>query len=98
MEEKEGRVAKAVLNDITLEYEVSGTGEPAVFIHGAFITDAFLPLVVEPSLTGRYRLITYHRRGYMGSSRTQGPVSAAQQAADCRELLRHLGAEQVHMV
>ena len=98
MEEKGGRVDKAVLDDITLEHEVSGTGEPAVFIHGAFIADAFRPLVAEPRLAGRYRLITYHRRGYMGSSRTQGPISVAQQAVDCRELLRHLGVEQVHMV
>jgi len=33
-----------------LEYEVSGRGEPAVFIHGAFIADTFRPLLAEPSL------------------------------------------------
>ncbi len=81
-----------------LEYEVSGAGEPVVFIHGAFIADTFRPLLAEPSLAGRYRLILYHRRGYAGSSRASGPVSIARQAADCRALLRHLGVERAHVV
>ena len=81
-----------------LEYEVSGRGEPVVFIHGAFIADTFRPLLAEPSLAGRYRLILYHRRGYAGSSRASGPVSVAKQAADCRALLHHLGVERAHVV
>jgi pimeloyl-ACP methyl ester carboxylesterase len=81
-----------------LEYEVSGTGEPAVFIHGALTADTFRPLLAEPSLVGRYRLILYHRRGYAGSSRASGPVSIVQQAADCRGLLHHLGVERAHVV
>jgi pimeloyl-ACP methyl ester carboxylesterase len=81
-----------------LEYEVAGTGEPVVFIHGAFIADTFRPLLAEPSLAGRYRLILYHRRGYAGSSRASEPVSVARQAADCRALLRHLGVQRAHVV
>ena len=81
-----------------LEYEVSGRGEPAVFIHGAFIADTFRPLRAEPSLAGPYRLILYHRRGYAGSSRVSEPVSVARQAADCWALLRHLGMERAHVV
>ena len=89
---------KARLDGAELEYEVSGTGEPAVFIHGALIADTFRPLLAEPSLAGRYRLVLYHRRGYAGSSRASGTVSIAQQAADCRALLRHLGVERAHVV
>ena len=88
----------AVVDGITLEYEVSGTGEPVVLVHGALIADAFRPLVAEPGLAHGYRLITYHRRGYVGSSHTPGPVSVARQAADCRSLLRHLGVERAHIV
>ena len=80
------------------EYEVSGTCEPVVFIHGAFIADTFRPLLAEPTLAGRYRLILYHRRGYAGSSRASGPISVARQAADCTALLRHLGVERAHVV
>ena len=89
---------KASLDGADLEYEVSGTREPAVFIHGAFIADAFRPLLAEPSLAGHYWLILYHRRGYADSSRASGPVSVARQAADCRALLRHLGMERAHVV
>jgi pimeloyl-ACP methyl ester carboxylesterase len=81
-----------------LAYEVSGTGEPVVFIHGAFIADTFRPLLAEPSLVSRFRLILYHRRGYAASSHAAGPVSVAQQAADCCALLRHVGSERAHVV
>jgi 3-oxoadipate enol-lactonase len=68
----------AVVDGITLEYHVSGAGEPVVFIHGAFIVDTFLPLTAEPDLARRYRNIIYHRRGYGGSSPASGPISVAQ--------------------
>jgi len=93
-------VAHANIAGITLEYDVAGAaaGNPIVFIHGAFIADTFLPLAAEPSLTEHFRLITYHRRGYAGSSHIPGPVSVAQQATDCRALLRHLGVARTHVV
>jgi pimeloyl-ACP methyl ester carboxylesterase len=89
---------RAVLDGVTLEYEVSGAGEPIVFIHGALIADIFRPLVAEPSLAHAYRLITYHRRGYAGSSHTPGPTTIATQATDCLALLRHVGVERAHVL
>jgi pimeloyl-ACP methyl ester carboxylesterase len=88
----------AQVDDITLEYDVWGMGEPVVFIHGAFIAETFRPLVGEPGLAGRYQIVTYRRRGYGGSSRTPGPISGERQAADCRALLRHLGMQRAHVV
>jgi pimeloyl-ACP methyl ester carboxylesterase len=82
---------------VTLAYGVSGGGEPVVFIHGALIADAFAPLRAEPSLFG-YRLLTYRRRGYAGSSRVSAPVGIAEQAEDCRQLLRHFGLSRAHVV
>jgi pimeloyl-ACP methyl ester carboxylesterase len=81
-----------------LEYEVVGAGEPVVLIHGALLAEAYAPLCAEPALTAQYRLVRYHRRGYAGSSRVAAPFSIAQQAADCRALLRHLGIERAHVV
>jgi pimeloyl-ACP methyl ester carboxylesterase len=89
---------RVVVDGVTLEYEVAGSGEPVALIHGSFIADTFRPLLSEPSLAGRYRLIAYHRRGYLGSSHIPGPVSIARQAADCRALLRHLGVVRSHVV
>jgi pimeloyl-ACP methyl ester carboxylesterase len=96
--EREAALEKASLDGAELEYEVSGTGEPVVSIHGAFIADTFRPLLAEPSLARHYQLILYHRRGYADSSRVSGPVSVARQAADCRALLRHLGVKRAHVV
>lgn len=84
--------------DVELEYEVAGKGEPVVFIHGALIADAFRPMLREPILTGRYLMVSWHRRGHAGSGPVSGPVSIPQQAADCLDLLRQLGIARAHVV
>jgi len=62
-----------------------------VLVHAGIFAGWFTPLVEEPALTDRYRVLSYYRIGYAGSSRVAGPVSIAQQAAHCRSLMRHLG-------
>jgi hypothetical protein len=44
----------------------------------------FEPLLREPALVDRYRLVSYHRVGYAGNGRVAGPVSIEQQAAQCQ--------------
>src|SRR5688572_9980037 len=90
-------MANADLEDVSLAYEAVGSGESVVCIHGAFVADTFRPLVAQPNLSGRYRLLTYHRRGYAASS-LGGPATISQEARDCRALLDHLGVEQAHVV
>jgi pimeloyl-ACP methyl ester carboxylesterase len=80
-----------------LEYEVRGSGEPVLFIHGAHIADSFLPLMSEPSLAS-YGLIRYHRRGHVSSTPSVGPFSIEQEAADALALLQHLRLERAHVV
>jgi len=91
-------VDRAEIDGIRLEYEDSGVGEPVVCIHGAFIADAFRPLLSESSLADRYRLISYHRRGYVRSSPTGQSVGLVEEARDCRKLLSHLGVRRAHVV
>jgi pimeloyl-ACP methyl ester carboxylesterase len=88
---------RARIDGKVLEYEVRGTGEPVVLVHGALIADAFAPLLAEPALTERYRLVLYHRRGFAGSTHAEDPLSIAQQAADCRALMDHLGVRRAHV-
>jgi pimeloyl-ACP methyl ester carboxylesterase len=89
---------RARVDGTELEFEVTGAGEPVVLIHGALIAEAYAPLCAESALNSRYRLVRYHRRGYAGSSPARAPFSLAEQAADCRALLRHLGIERAHVV
>ena len=88
---------RADINGITLEYEVEGSGEPVVFIHGAHMGDTFRPLMKEPAVKD-YRFIGYHRRGYAASSRPEGALSVSEHAADCLALLQKLDAVPAHVV
>jgi pimeloyl-ACP methyl ester carboxylesterase len=90
--------SRASLEGVELEYEVRGDGEPVVLVHAGVFASWFGPLLAEPALASRYRVVSYHRVGYMGSSRIAGPVSLAQQAAHLRALMRHLGIGRAHLV
>ena len=86
----------ATINGVVLEYEVVGSGEPMLLI-SPVLADGFLPLVSEPALAGRYQLIRYHKRGWVGSTHTEPPVSIADHAADAAALLDHLGVRRAHV-
>jgi pimeloyl-ACP methyl ester carboxylesterase len=84
--------------EVELEYRVRGTGEPVVLVHAGLFAEWFQPLLDQPALAARYRLLSFHRVGYAGSSRVGGPVSIARQAAHVRALMRHLGIDRAHVV
>jgi pimeloyl-ACP methyl ester carboxylesterase len=97
LETSERRMKQAVADGVEFAYEEVGSGEPVVFIHGVLIADAFRPLLHDPVLTAHYRLVSYHRRGYRGSSESRRSLGFAAQAADCARLLERLGLERVHV-
>ena len=66
---------RANIEGVELEYEIRGTGEPVALAHAGVFADWFKPLLEEQTLTGRYRVLSYHRIGYAGSSIKQ-PVLA----------------------
>ncbi|HEY3236199.1 MAG TPA: alpha/beta fold hydrolase [Polyangiaceae bacterium] len=86
----------ARINGIELEYEITGSGEPLLLIDPV-LADGFVPLLAQRDLADRYRLVTYHKRGWVGSSRTPGPVTVAQHAADAAALLEHLDIPRAHV-
>jgi pimeloyl-ACP methyl ester carboxylesterase len=89
---------RAAVDGLELEYEIHGSGEHVVFVHHGAGADWFDPLCKEPTLTGRHRLVRYHRAGYAGSSRLVPPLTFSREATNFRELLRHLALERVHVV
>jgi pimeloyl-ACP methyl ester carboxylesterase len=88
----------AAVDGVELEYRTVGAGEPVVLVHAGIYADWFEPLLKEPALASRYRLVTYHRVGYAGSSDASGSVSIKQQAAQLRALLAALKTERAHIV
>jgi pimeloyl-ACP methyl ester carboxylesterase len=88
---------RASVDGAELAYSERGAGEPIVLVHGGIVADAFVPLLEESALAGRHRLVAYHRRGYGQSARAAEPASIARQAADCLELMRHLGIARAHV-
>lgn len=86
----------ASINGVDLEYEVTGVGEPVLLI-SPVLADGFLPLVTEPSLAKGYQLVRYHKRGWVGSTHTDSPVTVGDHAADAAALLDHLGIPSAHI-
>jgi benzoate-CoA ligase family protein len=89
---------RARLNGAELEFELIGSGQPVLLIHGSHLARSYLPLVAQPSLAKSCLLIRYHRRGFLGSSSPRGPVSIEEQAADAEALLEYLDVPAAHVV
>jgi pimeloyl-ACP methyl ester carboxylesterase len=84
------------VNGVELELEEVGAGEPVLLI-SPVLADGFQPLVGQPPLADRYRLIRYHKRGWAGSTHGTSPVSIAEHAADAAALLARLGVSRAHV-
>ena len=86
------------VNGVELEYEIHGSGEPVILLHGGLLADENTPLTKESALTSRYKVINYHRRGFGGSEHPAGKATIEDQAADCFELMNHIGVGRAHVV
>jgi pimeloyl-ACP methyl ester carboxylesterase len=91
-------VDRAAVDGLELEYELRGSGEPVVLLHWGVAATWAEPLLAEPALADRYRLLTYHRAGFAGSSRIEGSIGMADHAAHCGRLMGQLGIERAHIV
>lgn len=86
------------IDDAQIEYEVRGRGEPVLLVQVGVVADGLAwPLFSRPELAEKYRLIHYHRRGYMGSTVGSAPLTVARQAGDAAALLKHLEIETAHV-
>ncbi len=89
----------AAVNGVRLHYEVTGEGFPLVFVH-EFAGDG---RSWEPQVrffARRYRVVTYHARGYPPSDVPEDPGAYSQDAAvdDAAGLMRYLGLPKAHLV
>jgi pimeloyl-ACP methyl ester carboxylesterase len=80
---------------VTLNYEISGEGDPLLLIMG---TSGSIPLWGEllPRLADQYRVIAFDNRGLGGSERGQGEITVAGMAEDASALLEALDIPRAH--
>lgn len=86
----------ASVNGVELEYEIHGSGDPVLLI-SPVLADGFVPLIGQPALADQFQLIHYHKRGWVGSTPTPGPVSVEEHTEDAAALLEHLGIACAHV-
>lgn len=70
--------------------------EPVLLIHGGLFSDWFLP-VAEHELLAEHRVIRVRRAGYVRPQDAATPLSVADRAAHCAQVLDHLGIERAHV-
>lgn len=88
---------KVHINGIDLYYEMSGEGQPIVFIHGLGSSCRDWEMQV-PFFARYFRVITFDLRGHGRSQKPRGPYSMSLFAKDAAELIRSLGVAPVHVV
>lgn len=84
-------------NGIELAYEVTGEGEPLLFLHGLGSRGEDWAMQV-PCFAARYRVITADMRGHGASDKPPGPYSVPMMADDVVGLLDGMGVESAHIV
>lgn len=85
------------INGIEMYYEVHGTGEPLLWLHGGMGCGADWRYVFA-ELPAGHRLIAPDLRGHGASTNPSGSFTFRQCAQDVRELLRHLGVPRVKAI
>src|SRR5499425_3620618 len=85
------------LNGADIEHDVRGSGAPVVFIHGAILSDGFVPVIEQTGIGENFQIVHYRRRGYAGSSRAVTGMTMQGWAGDCVALLNHLSIASAHV-
>ncbi|MFD8480097.1 alpha/beta fold hydrolase [Kitasatospora sp. NPDC059673] len=87
----------ARVNGVGLYYELAGSGDPLVLVHGSWSDHATWASVV-PVLAERYRVLVYDRRGHSRSERPAGQGSRAEDEQDLAALVETFGLAPAHVV
>jgi pimeloyl-ACP methyl ester carboxylesterase len=84
------------VNGVELYYELSGSGEPLVLVHGSSGDHRNWDPVVG-SLARSFRVLVYDRRGHSASERPAGQGSVFEDADDLAALIEDLGLAPAHV-
>ena len=87
------RAGYAPVNGLEMYYEIHGTGQPLVVLHGAYMTIETMGEIV-PSLAETRQVIAVELQGHGHTADIDRPLSYEQMADDVAALLRHLEIEE----
>jgi pimeloyl-ACP methyl ester carboxylesterase len=86
---------EVTLGDVTIAYDVAGTGDPVVLVCGCGQPAVAWQVGIAPSLVANgYQVITFDNRGVEPSSSPPAPYRVQQMVDDLIGLLDHLGIER----
>ena len=88
-----GAGSYASVNGLEMYYEIHGTGEPLVLLHGAYMTIDAMGEVV-PALAETRQVIAVELQGHGRTADIDRPLTYEQMADDIAALLRHLVIEK----
>jgi pimeloyl-ACP methyl ester carboxylesterase len=83
----------APVNGLDMYYEITGEGEPLVYIPAAF---AFAGMTGFPELSRGWRVVQVDLQGHGRTADIDRPLSFEQHASDVVALMRYLGIERAH--
>jgi pimeloyl-ACP methyl ester carboxylesterase len=84
-------------NGVRLYYEIHGSGEPLVLVHGSWV-DATRWRFVVPGLAESFHVLVYDRRGHSRSERPDAPGNVDEDGDDLAALLETLDLAPAHVV
>src|SRR5919108_4760680 len=84
------RTGYAPVNGLNMYYEIHGTGQPLVVLHGSFMTIELLGQLV-PELARSRQVIAVEFQGHGHTADVDRPITYENLADDTAALLRHLG-------
>jgi pimeloyl-ACP methyl ester carboxylesterase len=86
----------APVNGLEMYYEIHGSGEPLVLLHGAYMTiDAMGEIV--PRLAESRQIIAVELQGHGRTADVDRPLTYEQMADDVAALLRHIGIARANI-
>lgn len=92
-----GKGAYTQIGESTIYYEIHGSGEPLLLLHGGFGSiDNFYQQI--PLMAQSYRVIAIDSRGHGHSTDTAQPLSYVSMSDDTAELLRQLGIQNTRVL
>jgi pimeloyl-ACP methyl ester carboxylesterase len=84
------------INGVDLFYELAGSGDPLVLVHGSWVDHNSWQFVV-PDLTRSFRVLTYDRRGHSLSERPLGQGARREDEEDLAALIEALDLAPAHV-